>query len=443
MVTATRDADETETLLDHDPNETRPNFDIIFAERHFLAKLLATSFNYFVSGIAVTALGALIPSLEKYHGISDGRVAAIFPCQIVGYFCSTASIELIHLRLGRRGLGCLSSVLRIVACAVLASGPSFTICLAAYCVLGSGVGLTDPGWSAWAAGLKFPNVVQGSLHGSFGFGCIAGPLLTVVLVGETRPWYNVYRLLLLFILFELIIQLWAFWHDIAAIYRSAKEYDQIPARSNDTRHEADLEDDSDSSASTAHDGIRSTNHFLFRGTYMCALFFFIYVAIESTYNDWIVVYMRRARHVRFNTAGLASSIFWLGMSIGRISLGPVSEYFGVKRSVAAYLSLSAVFQICFKLAARPALSLVILGFNGFMLGPTFPSGLVLLANAVPKHAQVRAVSVVAAIGQIGGSTVPLLVGFMAERIGIGRLLDVVLSLTAILILVWFIYCKIY
>jgi fucose permease len=291
-------------------------------------------------------------------------------------------------------------------------------------------------------------VVQGPLHGSFGFGCIAGPVLAVALVGESQSWYYVYRLLLIFIAVELAVQLWAFWHDTAAIYRGDREHDQLHAPGDDIQHEASLEDDSsnadsDSSTDTTQSGTTwSTNPFLFRGTYMCALFFFVYVAIEFTYSDWIVVYMRRARHVQFYTAGFASSIFWLGMSIGRISLGPVSEYFGVKRSVAAYLSLSAILQLCFKLAVRPTLSLVILGFNGFMLGPTFPSGLVLLANAVPKQAQVRAVSVAAAIGQIGGAAVPFLIGFMAERIGIGRLLDVVLTLTAALILVWFIYCKI-
>ena len=76
-----------------------------------------------------------------------------------------------------------------------------------------------------------------------------------------------------------------------------------------------------------------------------------------------------------------------------------------------------------------------------MLGPTFPSGLVLLSASVPKQAQVGAVSLAAAAGQIGGASVPYLIGYMAERIGIEQLLNVVLALTMALIIVWLVYSR--
>lgn len=430
--------DEQQPLLDSTITHN-VTLDEKFNEYRFLGKLFATSFNYFVSGIAVTALGALVPSIESFYNIPDGTVAAIFPCTVGGYLCSTASIQFVHLYLGRRGLGWLSSLLRFIAFVVLATGPPFPICLVTYSILGFGTGLTDSGWSAWGASLRWPNVVQGPLHSSFGVGCILGPMLAVAIINRGYTWHNLYAVMVLLVIIELAIQLWAFWSDTAKHYRETHPNEATPALIEDDREieeSADLVNQTD--APTA---VGSVNPLRFRGTWLCCAFFFVYVSIEFTYSDWIVTYMRRARHTPYTTAGLASSIFWLGMSIGRIGLGPITERFGVKRCVIAYLFTSACFQIAFKNIESTALALVMLALNGSMLSVTFPSGLVLLSSSVPRHAQVGAVAAACAVGQIGGASVPFMIGFMAERVGIDRLLDVVLALTAILIFVWLIYCK--
>jgi fucose permease len=440
------------------PNEDQPLLPQInasrFGEPHFLSKLLATSFNYFITGIIVTALGALIPSIESYHGISDSQIAAIFPCTVAGYLCSTLSIQYVHFRLGRLGVGYVSSILRLIALVLLSAGPSFSFCLLAFAILGFGTGLTDSGWSAWAANLKNPNIVQGPLHGAFGVGCILGPVIAVALIDRRYSWYDIYRIVAVLVIIELIGHIWAFWECTAQQYQeilhddrsknvdssSEEAISSAPVYSSDANVQGGEDYQQSNECQTTHTSVAS-NPFRYRGTWMCAAFFFIYVSIEFTYSDWIVVYMRRARDTPYTTAGLASSIFWLGMSIGRIALAPVSEHFGVKCSVMVYLSLSAFFQIFFKLAQKPTLSLCVLGFNGLMLGPTFPSGLVLLSRSVPQHAQVGAVAVAAAAGQIGAATIPYGIGFMAEAIGIGRLLDVVLALTFTLLTTWFAYCR--
>ena len=431
-------SEEQQPLLRSDRAVNR-DWDAIFGESHFVAKLLATSWNYFVSGIAVTALGALIPSLETHYGIADGTVAAIFPCVVGGYLCSTASIHFVHVQAGRRGLGFVSSFFRLSAFIALSLAPHFSLCLFAYCILGFGTGLTDSGWSAWGAGLNYPSVVQGPLHGSFGVGCIVGPVVAVSIITHGYGWMGMYELLLSFSAVEILVQLWAFWHDDGQAYRNASPRIS-PLETDEAPHiisEEDAIENIDQNVTTSS----SLNPRLYRGTWMCALFFFVYVSIEFTYSDWIVVFMRRARDLPYTTAGLASSIFWLGMSIGRMSLGPLAEYLGVKRSIAMYLACSTVVQLVFRAVHQPALSLVLLSINGFWIGPTFPSGLVLLSRAVPASVQVSAISLACAMGQIGGASIPFIIGLMAEKIGIGHMLDVVLGMTVALIIVWAIFCR--
>lgn len=94
----------------------------------------------------------------------------------------------------------------------------------------------------------------------------------------------------------------------------------------------------------------------------------------------------------------------------------------------------------FKLAQNPFLSLFLLGANGFFLGPTFPSGVVLLAKKVPAQSNIGAVAAAAAMGQVGGALAPLLIGFLADDFGIGRMLDVVLGLSFLLVSLWAAFC---
>ena len=129
------------------------------------------------------------------------------------------------------------------------------------------------------------------------------------------------------------------------------------------------------------------------------------------------------------------------MAIGRLVLGFFTESLGLEIAVTAYILLSIASQILFHLIISPNLSLLLLGLNGFFCGPLFPSGILLLATKLPKHAHVSAVAAAAALGQIGGGVAPLGVGLLADEFGIGHLLDVVLVLSAIMLMIWLIFSR--
>ena len=129
------------------------------------------------------------------------------------------------------------------------------------------------------------------------------------------------------------------------------------------------------------------------------------------------------------------------MVTGRVLLSPVTEKVGLQTSVAAYIVLSTIAQAAFKFANSVSVLFSMLAAVGFFFGPFFPSGIVLLAKKLPVQAHVGAVSAAAAMGQVGGSVCPLIVGFMADEFGIARLLDVATVLTILLLLVWIAFCR--
>lgn len=173
----------------------------------------------------------------------------------------------------------------------------------------------------------------------------------------------------------------------------------------------------------------------------CALFFFIYQGIESVFTDWIVVYMQRVGNMDSFLAGLSSSIFWTGMALGRYSLGHVSDRFGVRRSVAAYIVIAIVFQVGLGWMNDSVGLLVLLALNGFMIAPLYPSGIVVLVSRLPGASQLTSVAVAMGLGQVGAAVAPLAVGFMATRLGLQHLIEVVSILSVLMLTSWALFSR--
>lgn len=157
-------------------------------------KLLSVVFDFFVVGVYQSALGALIPEIERFYHLGDGATASLFVVQTAGYVCATTLLQQIHLRFGRRGIALISPFLRLSAAAMLSTGPSFPVALLIYCLLGFGTGLADACWCTWASALPYNNVCQGMMHGAFSAGCVAGPVTALAIVKKGFGWYGFYAI---------------------------------------------------------------------------------------------------------------------------------------------------------------------------------------------------------------------------------------------------------
>lgn len=156
-------------------------------------KLLAVVFDFFFMGVYQTAVGALIPEIERFYHHGDGATASIFVVFMAGYLCATAAIQHIHLRFGRRGIAILSPSIRLLAAVLLSTGPSFHVALGCYVLFGFGTGLVDAGWLAWASSLPYANICQGVMGGAFSTGCVVGPIAALAVVKKGFEWYEFYR----------------------------------------------------------------------------------------------------------------------------------------------------------------------------------------------------------------------------------------------------------
>lgn len=151
--------------------------------------------------------------------------------------------------------------------------------------------------------------------------------------------------------------------------------------------------------------------------------------------------MARSRHTAPSVAALATSLFWVGMVLGRFCLGPLTRLASLRHVGILHICILIALQLLFRLKAPLALSLCLATGIGFASGPLFPSAILTMTAKLPDDMHVRAVALTCAIGQLGGAGAPFIIGVIAQWSGIGRLFDVVLVLSLALLLIWLFFSK--
>lgn len=113
--------------------------------------------------------------------------------------------------------------------------------------------------------------------------------------------------------------------------------------------------------------------------------------------------MTKARRGQPFAAGLTATGFWLGITVGRVTLGFVTPIFGERLSVAAYLIFGVALELLFWLIPNFIVSAVAVALLGFFIGPLFPAAVIVITKLLPKEQHVSAVGFSTAIGGCGAA----------------------------------------
>ncbi|ROW03062.1 hypothetical protein VMCG_05721 [Cytospora schulzeri] len=371
-------------------------------------KLLATSFSFLLLGYLVARPG-------------------IIPISSVGYIAGALLNQPIHRRFGQRGIAIIAPIFQltytILASTYFDPGQAHFVVFLFIRVVGNfGFGLLHGSWSAWAGGLgERSNTVQGLLHGSLAVG--AGLVPVVVVVGV--PWLEMWYVLHGAVILQWVLLCWAFRFDDGKRYRDALETSR-PGGLNE--------------ASRATPVVRPRGALGYAVTWICAAYFFFYVGTETAMSGW-VTFILRARDATTDLATLSSSGFWLGMGAGRILLGLATDRLGVRMATASYLVVAIVFQGIMIAVNQAVVSIIAVSLVGFFLGPVFPSGIVMITRLLPKELHVKAVSLVASVGQLGAAVGPIVMGPLVQSLGLQGSQAIILAILVVTLLIWCLFTR--
>lgn len=129
------------------------------------------------------------------------------------------------------------------------------------------------------------------------------------------------------------------------------------------------------------------------------------------------------------------------MAIGRLTLGFATDKMGVAHATTLYFLSAVGTEVMFAAFSSAAVSVVLMTLLGFVMGPMFPSGVVVLTRLLPSELHVAAVSFAASLGQVGSASLPFAIGAVVQGLGIGVFRYAILVQTVLALLVWFAFAK--
>ncbi|KAK2029590.1 major facilitator superfamily transporter [Colletotrichum zoysiae] len=385
-----------------------------------VSRIAFAFFSFIISGMNDAAVGALIPYLETYYELSYTIVSLIFLTPFAGYSVAAFTNARIHQKFGQRGVAIMAPLCHIVTYIVLALHPPYPVLVIANMISGFGNGLTDACFCAWIGAMDKTNTIQGFLHASYSVGALIAPLIaTSMVVTAKLPWYNYYYFMVGASVLELIGLTITFWPKSGAVYRAEHAHENEGQGGAGTRI-----------------ALKS------KVTWLCSVFFFAYMGVEVGLGGWIVTFMLRVRKASAYASGVSATGFWAGQALGRACLGFVTEKYGERLCISIYLVICIALQILFWLVPQFIVSAISVAFLGFFLGPMFPGAVTMTAKLLPKHIHVSAIGFAMAIGGTGGTVFPFIIGAIATSKGVAVLQPIVLSLIAVVAIVWLCFPRI-
>ena len=164
---------------------------------------------------------------------------------------------------------------------------------------------------------------------------------------------------------------------------------------------------------------------------------FLYTGGEVGFAGWISTFMIEIRHGDPSKMGYVTTGFWTGLTVGRILLGFLVGYFKLEELfVVGYLILALAFLLILWLVPNLIVSAVCAGLFGFVIGPIFPTIIVVAIKKLPTRLHVSGVAFAASVGGAGSAVFPFVNGIISNHYGPKVLGPLCVSLYGAMLVVW-------
>lgn len=356
------------------------------------------------------AFGVILPSLRGYFAIDKATAGLLFFGGTIGYFVAAFSSGLLVHRLGTRKFLIVGTLAMVLAWTIQGQKPAFFFMWLGAVILGFGVGTVDAGFNTYIARLPGSARLLNFIHGFYGIGALTGPIIATTILEAKLDWAGVYWC---WIVVGLLISV-GIWFILKIPYTSEN-----------------------SEAGDEHSGKS-----LFGATlrlplvWIGAFFLLFYVGAEVTLGNWSFTFLTEERREGQLFAGWMVSGYWLGLTVGRLTLAHAAERIGSAKLISFCVAGSIGAMVI--LWALPFTWAAALGLwvAGFCLGPIFPTMIALMPTLVPERLLASAIGFLTSLGSAGAAFLPWLAGTIAEGVGLWSLMPFVMVQAAAMLGLW-------
>ncbi len=342
--------------------------------------------------------GLLVPSLirsvEGQFGQTDAGLGLFYFLAAGAYAVGSFGGGFATERLGRRSVMSLSMLLIGTGLVAMGTVPSWTLFLLAALPLGVGSGAIDGGVNGLVLDL-YPTSRGQALnrfHLFFSLGALATPLVVGRLIESGVGWQTV------------ILGTTLVVFPLAGLFALAPMPSGRHSRVEDDPGGEDVEGGGRVNAPIAY----ALPLILLGVAIAC------YVASEIGVSSWLVRYLAAAP---LGTATAALSLYWAGLTLGRLVSARVADRFDHRRLAVASSLLAATATTLALVAPSIELSVALFGVAGFASGPIYPLIMAIGGDRYPDRS--AAVSgFLAGSAVLGSIAYPPVMGLMSVTIGL-------------------------
>ncbi len=371
--------------------------------------LLVIIYIAFISlGLPDAVLGSAWPSMYGELDVPVSYAGIITMIISVGTIVSSINSDKLISRFGTGVVTAVSVAMTAVGLIGFSvSGSFYMLCLWAI-PYGLGAGSVDAALNNFVA-LHYKSRHMSWLHCFWGVGASLGPYIMGFCLTGNLGWHGGYRVIgiLQVVLVAVLLSTLFMWKG--------------------TKGEAETDEKTGSV-------LKLSQIIKIKGVKYVFVTFFCYCALESTAGLWASSYMVLYKGIDSEIAAAWASLFYLGITVGRLISGFIADKLGDKNMIRLGQTICLLGVVVLFIPVGNIISLVGLLMIGFGCAPIYPS----IIHATPDNfgadKSQAVIGVQMACAYVGTTLVPPLFGFIAENISIS-LYPIYLLVIAVIMIV--------
>lgn len=398
-------------------------------------QLCFTYLAFMLNGVLALSIGSLLPFIRETKGLNYAFAGMLVSLHSVGNLFSSFASGTLSVFLGRKKSILLFNACYALSYVMILFGNNNIILVIAFLMTGLARGASS-NFGNYTVNSLAPGKAGflNALHAMFSIGAFAFPVfLTLLTRANADRWvYACYFMIAMGILSWILY----FMIPVGEGSKGAGERKNVESGKNTELGKK--EHFGQKTVSTA------VNFGFFREPlfYLCTFTLFFYLCAEQGVIGWLITYFEDTGLLSASLSQLMASIQWIMMLAGRLTVAKLSEKVRKERLL-LIMGIGFVFFFFWLLFAKstPLIVIGIMGF-GYSMAGIYPTTVSFCGSLIQKYSM--AWSFILTIASFGSILMPMIIGRIAESMGIAYGMSsvvVVVMIDLLLIIALNIYMK--
>lgn len=360
-------------------------------------------FSCFIAlGASSSLLGVAWPYMQQTFNQPLDAVAFVLTASTIGFLLISVIAGQLSAKLGLVRFLLLSNVVMAVAFLGHALTPSWWLLIALSLLGGWGTGGFDTGLNIFVAENHGVRVMNWT-HAMFGVGATIGPLIMTAAITTSYGWRAGY--------FVLAVAIFSLSFLFLPMIRRANREPMAAQTQIETVPAAVPAVVAPAAAKVA----RPLETLRIPLVWLGILFFGLYAGTEVTAGQWAFALFTESRGIAPELAGIFVSLFWGGLTVGRLFMGALAPRMGTIMLVRSSIIGGCVAAVLLWFT-HPITGLISIILFGFSLAAIFPTMMSDTPRRIGSQHAPNAIGYQMSAASIGVAALPGLAGVLADSI---------------------------